>query len=269
MRTIKQILIIALVLLAAGHIATNIYLGSSNRNDPPVITCPEGALEVSARDDESVLLTGITASDAQDGDLTDQVIIAGISKLISNDTAKVTYLVFDSNDNMGSCVRYIRYTDYRRPQFDVTEPLVYSTTEDVSVLSRLTATDVVDGDITDRIRVSTLSPTNNSELYNITIQVTNSVGDTAWLQLPVLLLEYNPMRPTVNLSSQLVYLDVGGHFDPKAYLESVDIPGGDASIDDVVIESTVDTNQADTYQVVYSYNYNDNVGRSILTVVVQ
>lgn len=269
MRTIKQILIIALVLLVGGYIATNIYLGSSDRSDPPVISCPEGALEVSAQDDESVLLTGVTASDPQDGDLTSQIIISGISKLISNDTAKVTYLVFDSNDNMGSCVRYIRYADYRRPQFEVKEPLVYSTTEDVSVLSRLAAYDVVDGDVSDRIRVSTLSPTSNSELFNINIQVTNSIGDTAWLELPVLLLEYNPMRPTVNLSSQLIYIDAGSHFEPKDYLVSVDVPTGDASIDDVSIESTVNTNQPDTYQVDYSYNYNGNVGRSVLTVVVQ
>ena len=181
MRTIKQVLIILLVLLAAGLIATSIYLGSSDRKDPPTISCPSEILEVSAGDDETALLSGITASDPQDGDLTDQVIIGGISKLISKDTAKVTLLVFDSDDNMGSCIRYIRYTDYQRPQFAINQPLVYASTEEVTLLNRLSATDVVDGDITKRIRVSTLASTNNSEVYDITIQVTNSVGDTAWL----------------------------------------------------------------------------------------
>ena len=40
MRTIKQVLIILLVLLAIGHIATSIYQGSSDRKDPPTISCP-------------------------------------------------------------------------------------------------------------------------------------------------------------------------------------------------------------------------------------
>lgn len=269
MRAIKRILIILLAILALGQIATKIYLGTTDRNEAPVISCPPGTLDISAQDSESVLLTGITASDAQDGDLTGQVMVAGISKLISNDTAKVTYLVFDSDDNMGTCVRYIRYTDYQRPRFEIVEPLVYSSTEDVSLLSRLKASDVVDGDISDQIRVSTLSATDNSDIYNITIQVSNSLGDTATLQLPVLLLQTDPMRPTITLSSYLVYLAPGSSFDPSDYLLSLEDPQGQGTKSDVRIESAVDTAQTGTYQVTYTYPSGSSMGTAILTVVVQ
>lgn len=269
MRTIKQVLIILLVLLAAGHIVTNIYQGSSDRKDPPTISCPSEILEVSAGDDETALLAGISASDPQDGDLTDRVIVGGISKLISKDTAKVTFLVFDSDDNMGMCVRFIRYTDYQRPQFSINEPLIYTSTDNVNLLDRLSATDVVDGDITDRIRVSTLSSTDNSEIHNITIQVTNSVGDTAWLQLPVMVQQTDSARPVISLNSYLAYLDVGSDFDPMAYVDSVTVDQTPIDVSNVSIVSDVDTSTADTYRVTYTYNSNGSVGTAILTVVVQ
>lgn len=269
MRTIKQVLIILLVLLVAGEVFTYFYQGSLNRTVPPTITCPEGTLEISASDPESVLKTGLTAYDEQDGDLTQQIVMSGISKLISNDTAKATFMVFDSDDNMATCTRYIRYTDYHRPEFTVTEPLVYSSTEEISLLDRIVATDVVDGDISHKVRVSTLEPTNNSEIYNISIQVTNSIGDTVWQQLPVLVLETDLLRPTVILSDYLIHVDQGSAFDPSIYPTDLIVPNGQGSLSDVVIDNGVDTSVADTYHVTYTYTANGRTGTAILTVVVQ
>lgn len=269
MRTIKQILIIALVLMLGAQIGTAIYLGSSDRDDRPTITCPQGALEISVKDDESVLLTDVSATDEQDGDLTDRIIVASVSKLISKDTAKVTYLVFDSDDNMASLVRYIRYTDYQKPQFQVKVPLVYSDSGDVELMSRLGATDVVDGDISGQIRVSTLVATDDSRIFDITIQVTNSMGDTACQVLPVLRQPSDPMRPVITLKDSLVYVDKGGEFDAKQYISAVTLAQGIADITDVKIEGTVDMNQTDTYRIFYTYTTNDRVGIAVLTVVVQ
>ncbi len=269
MRTIKQILIIALVVLLAGNIATIVYQGTTDTTEGPVIYCPGGVLEVSSSVSEMDLLADVTASDGQDGDLTDHVMVASISKLISEDTAKVTYLVFDSDDNMASYVRQIRYTDYRKPRFKIKEPLVYSSTEEVEMLSRLGADCVVDGDISEQVRVSTLSATNNTEIFDITVQVTNSMGDTAWLKLPVLRLSYNPLRPTIQLTDYLVYVDKGADFDPSVYLATLDSPNGDAKLEDVRIENWVDTSIPETYRVYYTYQNDHDTGTAILTVVVQ
>ena len=139
----------------------------------------------------------------------------------------------------------------------------------MDLLERLGAYDVVDGDISNRIRVSTLAATDNSQVYNITVQITNSMGDTAWLKLPVLRLDYDPMRPKIALSDQLIYLEKGASFDPQAYLSGVTIPKETPSMKDVVIDGTVDTSVADTYYVTYSYSANGSTGFAILTVVVQ
>ena len=269
MRTIKQILILALVALIAGHIATSIYKGSSDRKIGPTISVPQGVLDVSTSSTEADLLVGITAADEQDGDLTDRIIVASISKLISNNTAKVTYLVFDSDDNMAIQFRQIRYTDYRKPWFEVKEPLVYSTTEDISVLDRITAYEAAEKDIHKQIRVSTLAGTENSEIFNVTVQVTNSMGDTAWLTLPVLQLDHDPERPEIQLTEYLIYLEQGAEFDPQDYLKSVIVKGEAVTDATVQVAGTVDTGKADTYRVTYTYLNGSSVGTAILTVVVQ
>lgn len=269
MRALKHALLVLLAVLSAVYIVTLVYQGSSDRKEPPIISCSNEILEVSAADDESVLLAGVTASDPQDGDLTSQIIVGGISKLISKDTAKVTLLVFDSDHNMGKFVRYIRYTDYQRPQFAITQPLAFSSTKEVSLLDRLKATDVVDGDISSRIRVSTLASTDNSEVYDITIQVTNSMGDTAWLQLPVLVQETNPLRPVIDLSSYLVYLEAGSSFDPMDYVSGLTVANSSEDVSKVSVSSNVDTSVKDTYRVMYTYSADGITGTAILTVVVQ
>lgn len=269
MRTIKQVLIILIVLLVMGHVASYLYLGSSDRKVPPVMHCPDDVLEVSSSDKESVLLQGITATDPQDGDITNRIVIAGISKLVTSDTAKVTFIVFDSDDNMASCVRRIRYTDYHRPTFSIVEPLVYSTTEEITILPRLEAQDVVDGNISNNIRVSTREATSNSEIFYVSIQVTNSVGDTSLLKLPVMLLQSNPLRPEVNLTEYLVYVKQGGEFNAVDYLKNVKVPGEKPSLTDVQIEDEVDTANPDTYYVRYTYASDNGIGSAILTVVVE
>lgn len=269
MKTIKLTVIILLALLLVAYIGSYIYLGSSDRKIPPEISCPQDVLEVSASDPESSLLVGITAVDEQDGDLTDKVTISGISKLVTNDTAKVTYIVFDSDDNMASCVRRIRYTDYHRPTFSVEEPLVYSVTEEPSLLARLKATDVVDGDISNAIRVSTLEPSDNSEIFHVTIQVSNSLGDTAWVRLPVLMLGSNPLRPEITLSQSLLYLEKDSKFTPTSYILSIEVPGEELDLNKVQIDNGVDTGEVGTYYVTYTYTANGITGTAILTVVVQ
>lgn len=269
MRALKQFILVALAVLTVAYIGTTIYQRSSTRHSPPVISCPSGVLEVSASDDESVLLAGVTASDPQDGDLTDYIIVGGVSQLISKDTAKVTLLVFDSDHNMGKATRYIRYTDYHRPQFEITKPLIFASAKDVSLMDRLVATDVKDGIISNQIRISTLSTTDNSEVYDITIQVTNSMGDTAWLQLPVLVQETNPLRPVIELNSYLIYLEQGSSFDPAQYLKSLTVAGVEMDISAVSISSEVNTEEIGTYRVMYTYSANGSTGTAILTVAVQ
>lgn len=269
MRFVKILLVFLLVIVTTLYVMTTLSNSLTGRNVPPTISSTSDTLELSVTDDESVLLEGISATDKQDGNLTGKVRIAGISKLIKENTAKVTYVVFDSDHNMAKLTRYINYTDYQSPRFTITEPLIYYQSESIALLDRIEVIDCIDGDITDSIRVSTLSSTSDAETYNVTVQVTNSMGDTAQLVLPVIQLSGVAIRPEVHLTDYLVYLPQGSSFSAKSYLSHVETPEGRGDKSDVRIAGSVDTDVPGTYTVRYTYPYESTSGSSILTVVIE
>ncbi len=269
MRAFKIFLAVLFVVVSLLYGYTTISNSIGNESIPPVLRSDREILEVSVHDDESMLYTGITASDEQDGDLTGKVQISGISKLINNNTAKITYLVFDSDHNLATLTRQVRYTDYIPPRFAINKPLIYYRNESIMLLDRITVTDVLDGDITSSIRVSSLTSTSDPETYQLTCQVTNSMGDTVFLTLPVIQMDGNSIRPEVKLSSYLVYLTAGSNFNPRTYLTGITTPDGQGSVSDVTISGTVDTSTPGTYMVRYAYPFDGMSASSILTVVVE
>ena len=268
MRILKLTLIILLAVVALLYGAAEISRTASGREEGPQITCAQDMLEISVLDGEEKLMEGISASDPQDGDLTDQVMVAAVSQLITDDTARVTYLVFDSHDNMAQYQRMIRYTDYRKPVLSLSEPLVFSAEDTTGILERLGAQDVIDGDISNKIRLSSLWATNRADIYSLTVTVTNSMGDTARAELPVVIQPELVGRPVIRLRKSLVYLDQGSAFDPMNYVVSVKVRERAVSMEELVVENRVDTSQPGTYWVIYSCSAEGIQGTAVLTVVV-
>ena len=241
---------------------------------PPVITCEDTVLEVSVHDDPSMLLQGVTARDDRDGDLTGEVMVEHVSNLTGENTARITYVVFDSSDNAATCSRTVRYTDYQKPRFRLTAPLHYYVGDTITLLDRLTAVDAIDGDLQEKIRLTASNLSNTlAGTYHVTVQVTNSLGDTSVLPLTILVDSGSGyLTPEIQLTDYLVYLDRGSRFDPKAYIRSITDPGAaNKTVDPQTAEifSEVDPNTPGTYEVVYSYT--GDSGRevkTILTVVV-
>ena len=271
MRSLRIALILILVAVTVLFGITMISNARNTTGEAPVIECSTDVLELSVNDGESALLTGITASDAQDGDLTADILVSGLSKFTDPETAtaNVTYTVFDSDGNMGSLTRTIRYTDYTSPRFVLTEPLNYKSNDTIVLLDRLQAQDCIDGDITDSIRVSSLNSTSTDEIYSIDVQVTNSMGDSNELQLELVWQMDNEDRPIVKLNTYLLYLEQGSSFNPINYVSYAETSSGIASKTLVNIDSNVDTNEPGTYFVHYSYTEGTATGMSILTVVVE
>lgn len=269
MKTLKVLLIVILVVITALFAATHVSRRMSGVDDPPVISCSGDTLEVSISSGNTELLQGITATDAQDGDLTSQIQVAGISKFISDKTAKVTYVVFDKDHNMDSFSRYVHYHDYVAPRFYIKEPLIFYRNESVDVMSRLQVLDVVDGDISDQVRVSSLQASDEPELYYTSVQITNSMGDLVSVILPVIQVRSIALIPEVHLTSYLVHLSQGSSFNARDYLLEVETPDGNGNTNAVQISGSVDTATPGTYYIRYEYVHDTQVGTTILTVVVQ
>ena len=266
MRTLKTILIICLVLVTAAFAAGQVYSRVVADTVPPVITLDSDSITVSVENGRDALLRGVTASDAKDGDLTGQIIVSGVSKLISNNTAKVSYMVFDKAGNMASATRYVVYSDYHRPRFMLITPLVYSLGETVSITGRLQAQDAVDGDITSSIRVLSSDIISSTEgVYNLTLQVINSLGDTAQVTLPVTIRAEADGDSAVKLRRYLVYAGLGDDFEPRNYIESASA----GSVSDVRIDSNVDTQSAGCYLVTYTVTVGGRSSSALMTVVVE
>ena len=229
----------------------------------PVFSVESDTITISVKDDESALMSGITASDAKDGDLTSSIFIEDVSAFTEKKARVVTYGVADSDGHVASARRQLLYSDYTPPRFELSGPLQF--------------------------------PKNSSNLLS-GIKVTNSVGDASYL--PVILEFYDSevfySRPQLTLTDYIVYLQKGTVFDAGSYLKSVVIDGkeytfvekdgtygGDGLPEEAaentidyshaVIESDVDTTAAGNYVVKYSVSdpqYNTGTGTVRLYVVV-
>lgn len=102
--------IIILEALAIIITATLILRIKANKDIvPPVITFPEGTVSYTQGDDPQVLLSGVTALDERDGDVTDSIIISSIS-VTDGEEAIAVYHAKDTGNNVAMAVRSLRFT---------------------------------------------------------------------------------------------------------------------------------------------------------------
>lgn len=267
MRYIRIAVIVLFIISLAGFIATDRMITAKQDRTAPVITCNIEELKLSVKDDPEKLIEGITAADNQDGDLTSEIMIQKHSRFAEKGVTNVTYLVFDSSNNAAEYTRKVYYTDYESPKFSLEKPVLYTAGTSITILDRLTAQDVLDGDISDKIRI--LSSNVNasvSGIYQIRAEVTNSYADTVTIELPIVV-SGRFKGPEIALTDYLVYLEKGSTFEAKDYLKSVDGRTEDI-IESVKIDSEVDTKKAGSYVVIYSCENGDAVGYSCLAVIV-
>ena len=151
----------------------------------PVLTDETGGeLALSVTAPESAYCAGLHAEDARDGDLTDEICIAGMSALLDGDRRRIKYVVFDADCHAATLTRTVRYTDYNPPRFALNVPSTYRTGEMPALLAQITAEDVMDGDVSDRIRLFTEDITFvENDMYSLPVSVTNSYGGQSEMQL--------------------------------------------------------------------------------------
>ena len=267
MRRLRIITIVGLILSALLLTGVMYYQRETGDQSIPVIQCPDTPLVLSMTGEgREGLLADVTAYDEKDGDLTDRLLLQGVDKG-KDGTAVATYAVADSDGHVVTRTREVRYTDYVPPRFALSKELRYAMGSSVRIKDRLTASDMVDGDLSDRIKVNSndLSPYYEGT-YPVTFEVTNSLGDTATLTMDVVVRNYAAGEPRITLTQYLVYRKAGERFDARAYLDSVS--GG--AVEDVAIQLPEGGLSAGVSQVTYScVGQNGTVGSTVLYVVTE
>mgnify|MGYP001428578059 CR=1 FL=1 len=151
---------------------------------------------------------------------------AAVKSVTRGDTA-VTYAVADSDGHVTTKTRTVIYTDYVSPRFSLTKALRYAPGEAMQVRDRLRATDTLDGDLSDSVKVTSTALSSSVEgTYPVTFEVVNSLGDAVSLTLDVEIHARTADEPRITLSQYIVYLNEGETFSPLQYLS--DVSGGSA-----------------------------------------
>lgn len=272
---IHRILILIALFMVILYGFNRVLLYRSFDKTGPEISFEEELLKVSVKVTEEELLEGITAIDEKDGDVTDSIMIESISKLLAGNERIVTYAAFDGDNHVGKAERRIQYTDYTSPRFSLDEPLTTSLSSDMSeMLQALHAKDCIDGDISDQIVVMNVDITGlTGEEASMTceVQVTNSCGDIASLELPVSVdMSGNSSQFTeIELKKYLIYTKVDKKVDLKSYVKNIASVSQSVTAEDLKISTDLDTSKPGAYTATYSLMEEEQEAVTQLYIVVE
>ena len=233
-------------------------------NAAPIIEAEDKTLTVGDAFDP---MADVTATDAEDGNLTDKI------EILNNevDTTKpgkyeVTYKVTDSKG--ASYTKTITVTV--NPKMEVLNAIPTIKAEDKILTvgdtfdpkADVTAEDVEDGNLTDKIEVlKNEVDTTKAGKYEVTYKVTDSKGASRTKTITVTV---NPKIETLNEAPTIDVTDkeitVGDKFDPKDGVTAKDKEDGDITDKIEILKNTVDPSKPGVYEV--TYKVTDSKGAS-------
>ena len=225
-----HIIVLAVLALSAALLGASIAAHTLREDRTlPEIRCPDDPLTVSVQEGSDSLLQGVTAWDEKDGDLTGSLLVQRVERDADSGEIYVTYAVADSDHHVVTKERTLRYSDYTPPRFTLSRALRYTPGSSILLRDRLSASDFIDGDASDRTRskAGNLSNSYAEGVFPIEAEVVNSLGDTAKLTLDVEVRSFAAGEPVISLWTYLVYLKEGEAFPAADYIESV--TDGDAA----------------------------------------
>lgn len=269
----KQLRVATVILfIAVFCVFSWFYLDEKKHRDTtcPTIQVEPDTLNVSIKDGTDKLMQGVTAYDAKDGDLTDSVLIESISSFSEDGTCTVTYAVADADDHVAKNTRRITYTDYTSPRFVLNQALVVPVGTILRVNTLIGAEDCIDGDISDKILLTATNyQASSAGIFSLSLQVSNSKGDIAELDLPIYVEEADARAPVIRLSEYLVYVPKGTTPDFASYIDSI-TSDYSALEEDVLISSEYEPEVPGVYQIHYrAWDVQGREDHTVLTVVVE
>lgn len=300
--TIFIIILFAISVIVAG--ASWFARKNKDQGNDPVISMDGDSIEVSVTADDAAILEGIIANDAEDGDLSDKLIVESMSRFISYGKRRAKIAVVDSSNNVVEVTRNIIYTDYESPKFELTAPLIFPVGTD-KLDGIITATDVIDGDISGKIRMknSTSDLGDREGSFEVSFTCSNSLGDSS--EIPLTITYDNSAAdndsPKIALTDYLVYVKAGAGFDLWSMVETLTadrktyektsedgrsvlrVPGTEPAYNEdgadpnaveaenfEILTGGLDFNTPGVYEVFFNYKDSQNrTGKTCLVVVVE
>lgn len=215
----------------------------------PVITAPTHFLKVGA---EFNPMDGVTAYDLTDGDITSSVTI----EYMEVDTSRpgiywVQYIVTNSLGLMNYKDRTVLVFDMTTSPSIIANDHHLETGEPFEPLAGVYAYDLEDGDITPSIEViENTVDTNMPGEYHVLYRVTDSDGNIAEHTSYITVNWSWMLYPEIYVDPYMIYLELGGAFDPMQGVTATDATDGDIT-SQIEVSSYVDTSMPGVYYVEY------------------
>ena len=242
-------------------------------NEAPVIHATDKTITVGDTFDP---MAGVTATDAEDGNLTAKV------ELEKNDvdTTKpgkyeVTYVVTDSHGATRRKTIIVTVNPKMEPMNAA--PVINAEDKTITVgdtfdpMDGVTATDAEDGNLTAKIEVKKNDvDTTTPGKYEVTYKVTDSQGASFTKSITVTVnpkMEVLNAVPTIDAADKTI--TVGDTFDPMDGVTATDAEDGNLTSKIEVKKNDVDTTKAGKYEVTYKVTDSDGATRTkTITVTV-
>lgn len=275
-RKIKFLLLLVVMVAASVYSLYKWDFHREMEDPPPQIRFKEEILLVSVNVTQEELLAGVSAVDETEGDVSGTLIVESMSNLLEDGQRIVTYAAFDSNHHVGKGQRRIQYTDYVPLRFSLEAPLDRSGMKELSdLLAPLKVWDCIDGNISDRIvvvNVRTLDTSPEWKTVGYLVQVTNSCGQVAELDIPVRVKknsdDWQNRLGVITLSEYLVYCQRGDYLLLRDFVEKIDLDEEEAY--ELDISTDLDTSVPGVYLVTYTVVWGeDDYASCDLVVVVE
>lgn len=233
-------------------------------NNQPSITAIDIEVDINSKLD---LLKGVTASDKEDGNLTNRIEVTDNVDITKPGTYQATYTVEDnSRFSVSKTVKVtvkgvpeptINASDIEIPQYTSFNPKEYAN-----------AVDPVEGNITDKIIVveDNVKPDVIGE-YEVTYSVTNNYQKTVTKTIKVNVVKN--AEPVIVANDRNILLN--STFNPKEGVTAIDKEDGNLTSSIIVVKDNVNSQELGTYQVTYQVtdNANQTVTKTINVTVVE
>lgn len=272
----KWLLPAAVLLCCAAFGVYRLCGGTSVDREAPKINMESDEIVLSVADEQTALLQGVTAQDAQDGDVTASLVVESVRGVVEEGRFTVTYAAFDAAGNVGKAKRTVHYSDYTAPRFSLSSPLIFRSGSTPDVFAPLSASDLFDGDLTSSIKgtlVSGAQQLTEEGDYVVEFRVSNSLGDTAYLTAPVQVITGWGSGAQLELTDYLIYLPCGADFVPERYVSALRYGMQTVEPEDegftLSVTSGVDMTTSGVYCVDYSASCGTMFARTRLLVVVE
>ncbi|MEG2601761.1 MAG: DUF5011 domain-containing protein, partial [Carnobacterium sp.] len=210
-------------------------------------------------------LDGVSATDVEDGDITDQIQVAGKVDVSVPGEYELVYSVTDSDGNKAEVKVIITVVSTnKKPSISGATNISVPQKSKFDALEGVTAQDAEDGDITSKIKVSGKVDTEVPGEYTLKYSVTDSGGLTDEVTRIVTVTPVN--QPPVITGANDITIDQNSNFDPKKGVIAMDPEDGNIT-GLLEVSGFIDVSEPDVYTLVYSVTDSGGLTTEVSRVV--